>query len=46
MEKVIDGFIGFMDDPDIGKIIASLRFGEGGTLLAQYEKDSNACAPE
>ena len=46
MEKVIDGFIGFMDDRDIGKIIASLRFGEGGTLLAQYEKDSNACAPE
>lgn len=45
MNKIIEGFMQFMGDADLGKIHAMVSFESGKKLFDEYEKSSSACAP-
>lgn len=45
MNKMVDGFMQFMGDADIGKILARVSFEDGRKLFVEYETGSAACAP-
>lgn len=46
MSEVIEGFVQFMADPNMGKILAQIQFEKGNLLLSEYETAAKACAAE
>jgi hypothetical protein len=46
MAKINDGFMQFMADANLGKLLAKVRFEEGAKLISEYEQTARACSPE
>lgn len=44
MNKVIDGFVAFMGDANLGKYLAAAAFEDGAPRFAEYERGASSCA--